>query len=103
TFSSDEAFHPSVCTGDCATAWPPLTVTGSIDQPADVLAPVGAFKRDDGTFQVTIGGRPLYRFSGDKAPGEAKGAGVTAFGGRSGSSSRSRARGWRRPGHRCPQ
>lgn len=33
-------------------------------------------KRDDGRLQVTIGGWPVYRFSGDTEPGDTNGQGV---------------------------
>jgi predicted lipoprotein with Yx(FWY)xxD motif len=37
---------------------------------------VGTFTRPDGTRQATYNGHQLYRFAGDRAPGEAKGQGV---------------------------
>jgi predicted lipoprotein with Yx(FWY)xxD motif len=67
----------SVCTGDCAANWPPLTTTES-----EVTAPEGAdgeftlFEREDGSMQVVYEGQPLYRFAADTAPGEATGEGV---------------------------
>jgi predicted lipoprotein with Yx(FWY)xxD motif len=67
------------CTGACATAWPPLTVAAGakVKTPKGVktLAATGA------THQVTSGGLPLYRFSGDAQAKQAKGNGVDAFGG----------------------
>jgi predicted lipoprotein with Yx(FWY)xxD motif len=71
----------SACSGACAAAWPPVTVT---DAP---MAGMGAakgmlstIKRADGTTQLVYGGHPLYYFSGDSHPGVAKGQGVDAYG-----------------------
>ena len=67
------------CTGACMTAWPPLTVAAG----TKVTAPKGAktLTATGATHQVTSGGLPLYRFSGDTAAKQAKGDGVDAFGG----------------------
>jgi predicted lipoprotein with Yx(FWY)xxD motif len=75
TFSKDTA-GASTCTGDCAAAWPPLTVSaddrlaGSTKAMTDKLKTI---KRDDGKLQVTYNGAPVYFFKDDKAPGDAKG------------------------------
>jgi hypothetical protein len=37
--------------------------------------------RRHGFVQITLNGRPLYRFSGDTAKGQAKGEGIHGFGG----------------------
>jgi predicted lipoprotein with Yx(FWY)xxD motif len=67
------------CTGACATAWPPLTVTaGTKVQAPKGLKGVSTMGADH---QVASHGLPLYRFSGDSAPKQAKGDGVNAFGG----------------------
>jgi predicted lipoprotein with Yx(FWY)xxD motif len=42
---------------------------------------LGTVKRPDGTRQLALGSRPLYTYVGDTQPGDAKGDGVTAFGG----------------------
>lgn len=68
----------SNCDDDCARQWPPvlatpgapLTVEG-VDQTA-----VGTIARPDGTVQLTLGGWPIYRFSGDTQPGSTTGQGV---------------------------
>jgi predicted lipoprotein with Yx(FWY)xxD motif len=49
----------SMCSGACATEWPPLM---------------------DGKSQVIYHGHPLYRYSGDTKPGDANGQGLNAFG-----------------------
>ncbi|MCE3553616.1 hypothetical protein LWC33_19425 [Pseudonocardia sp. RS11V-5] len=66
----------ATCTGDCAKKWPPVQGDG---QPALQGIPsglVGTIGRPDGTQQLTLNGWPLYRFSGDTKPGDAKGEGV---------------------------
>lgn len=80
-FEPDEQ-GPSTCYDACAQAWPPLTTEG---QPkamgkADPSL-LGAFKRKDGSRQVTYNGWPLYTFVKDKAPGDTTGQDVEGFGG----------------------
>jgi predicted lipoprotein with Yx(FWY)xxD motif len=71
----------STCSGACATAWPPLTVTGAPvagkGAKADLL---GTTTRADGTQQVTYNGHPLYYFQGDRTAGDTNGQGLTQFG-----------------------
>lgn len=69
----------SRCAGACAAAWPPLLVTGSAKPTAGSGANaglLGTIKRANGTRQVTYAGFPLYRFSGDRKPGQVNGEGV---------------------------
>ncbi|HKF38070.1 MAG TPA: hypothetical protein VKB35_14335 [Ktedonobacteraceae bacterium] len=69
----------SVCSGGCASAWPPILVTGS-------AAPTGAsslpgqlsVSTNANGKQVEYNGHPLYTYSGDSAPGQTNGQG---FGG----------------------
>jgi predicted lipoprotein with Yx(FWY)xxD motif len=71
-FEADK-HRTSACTGACAKAWPPDTVTGAPDAGSGVSqALLGTIKRPDGTLQVTYNGHPLYYFIGDKAAGTAK-------------------------------
>jgi len=71
----------STCTGACAAAWPPLRASGKPTVGSGASASmVGTTKRSDGKPQVTYNGHPLYRFNGDKAPGDTNGQGVSAFG-----------------------
>lgn len=71
----------SRCLGACATAWPPLTSDGKPSAGDGIDASkISLLKRPDGTDQVAYGGRPLYFFSGDGAPGEVKGRDVRGFG-----------------------
>lgn len=72
----------SACTGACATAWPPLTTTGTPQAGSGVSAAMLAtITRPDGTTQVTYNGHPLYYFSHDMAPGQTTGEGLNRFGG----------------------
>ena len=71
----------SNCNGSCATQWPPVLVASADEAKAVKLdgvdaGAVGTVKRADGKLQLTIGGWPVYRYSGDKAAGETTGQGV---------------------------
>ncbi|WP_372405763.1 hypothetical protein [Streptomyces luteireticuli] len=78
-FDKDSA-NPSksTCNGECASTWPPVVVApgGKIFLDGVDRSKVGTVNRDDGTLQVTVGGRPVYRFGKDTKPGETKGQGV---------------------------
>ncbi len=79
-FMSDTA-TTSTCSGACATAWPPLTATGTPAVAGSATASkLGSLTRADGTRQVTYGGHPLYYFAPDTAPGQTKGQGKNGFG-----------------------
>lgn len=72
----------STCSGQCATFWPPLTVSAKPVAGAGVNASMlGWTKRADGKLQVTYNHHPLYRFTGDKAAGQVNGEGINHFGG----------------------
>jgi predicted lipoprotein with Yx(FWY)xxD motif len=72
----------SACSGACAAAWPPLRSTGRPTVGSGAKASkVATTRRSDGASQVTYNGHPLYRFIGDKKPGDTNGEGLTAFGG----------------------
>jgi predicted lipoprotein with Yx(FWY)xxD motif len=80
-FEPDE-YGRSVCTGKCATFWPPLLTTGTPRAGAGVQeALLGSTKRGDGKVQVTYRGYPLYLFLKDTKRGQTLGQGVDAFGG----------------------
>jgi predicted lipoprotein with Yx(FWY)xxD motif len=66
----------SNCNGDCAAKWPPVPVNAKSTAKGIDAKLVGSVTRADGTEQLTLGGWPLYRFAGDKAPGETNGQGV---------------------------
>ena len=71
----------STCTGDCATAWPPVTlpVGGQPTPGAGVTGKLGTMTRTDGTTQLTHDGLPLYYWQGDAKPGDTTGDGVNGF------------------------
>jgi predicted lipoprotein with Yx(FWY)xxD motif len=76
-----DAGTKSTCFGACASAWPPVRVSGKPTLGPGLKASlVGTTKRSDGEPQVTYNGHPLYLFQGDHAPGDANGQGITAFG-----------------------
>ncbi len=79
-FEADKG-STSTCNGACASAWPPLTTSGTPVAGRGVSAAMlGTIKRADGTSEVTYNGHPLYTFSGDRAPGQTAGEGSDAFG-----------------------
>lgn len=62
----------SKCNDSCAERWIPMAAT-----PEDVAkAPYTIITRTDGTRQWAYKGRPLYRWSEDKKPGDLKGDGI---------------------------
>jgi predicted lipoprotein with Yx(FWY)xxD motif len=73
----------STCFGGCAAAWPPLIARGSVVvKSGSGLSQklVGKVKRASGVYQVTYGGHPLYRYSGDSKPGQQNGQNRKQFG-----------------------
>lgn len=67
----------STCEGDCAAAWPPLTVEGNPVAGDGVDAGLlGTTERADGSTQVTVDGQPLYTYGGDETEGDTTGQGV---------------------------
>ena len=66
----------SVCTGGCASAWPPLTAPVTAPAGVHLPGPLGLITRPGGVKQVTLNGYPVYFYSGDKAPGQATGNGI---------------------------
>jgi predicted lipoprotein with Yx(FWY)xxD motif len=72
----------SACTGACASAWPPVRVSGKpVVGTGASASQVGTTKRSDGGRQVTYNGHPLYTYTGDQSPGDTNGQGLNAFGG----------------------
>ncbi len=70
------------CTGGCLSAWPPVTLpsgtstaTGGAGVTGLTVVTTSAGK------QVADKGLPLYTFVNDTAPGDAKGDGLSSFGG----------------------
>jgi predicted lipoprotein with Yx(FWY)xxD motif len=77
-FDKDTANPPATnCTGKCEQVWPPAyTEDGEPEIVGIDEEKVGVITRPDGTKQLTIGGWALYRYIGDKKPGQWKGQGV---------------------------
>lgn len=66
----------SACVDDCANDWPPALVSGKVAVARGITGHVGTITRSNGLHQLTIDGRPLYTFSGDRALGDLRGNGV---------------------------
>ena len=83
TLTGDSKRHPE-CTkaNGCFTFWPPLTVSSptNVSRGAGVKGKLGVWRRD-GFLQVTLGGRPVYGFAGDRQGRVATGEGIHSFGG----------------------
>ena len=69
----------SKCNGSCGTFWPP--VKGPATAGAGVTGKLATITRSDGSVQATYNGHPLYTYSVDSAPGQAKGNGLNLSGG----------------------
>jgi predicted lipoprotein with Yx(FWY)xxD motif len=76
-----DAKDQSMCTGACASAWPPVTTTGPVTGSGGVLTgDLGTITRAGGVKQVTYDGHPLYYYVGDTGAGTVNGQGSTGFG-----------------------
>ncbi|MFJ4866903.1 hypothetical protein [Streptomyces sp. NPDC088748] len=75
-FDKDSTNPPkSACIDDCGDMWvPALASTGMpVAFPGIDSNKLGILVRQDGGKQITLHGSPLYRFEGDKKPGEVRG------------------------------
>jgi predicted lipoprotein with Yx(FWY)xxD motif len=67
----------TACTAKCLKVWPPVELpagmTAATAGTGVDAAKLGTKALADGTMQVTYGGKPLYWFFKDKAPGQVKG------------------------------
>jgi predicted lipoprotein with Yx(FWY)xxD motif len=71
----------SACSGDCATAWPPLTTTATPQASGKAKSSLlGTTTRADGSREVTYAGHPLYYYAGDSGSGQTNGQGSDSFG-----------------------
>ena len=72
-----------MCTGSCATSWPPLLLPTSVSSATAgsgvSASKLGTISRPDGDTQVTYGGMPLYLFVSDQGAGQATGQGLEGF------------------------
>ncbi len=83
TFPPDAAQHVT-CTGDCASAWPPLTLHAGETAAAGAgvrAGLLGTMPGSGGGRVVTYRGWPLYTYLGDASPGHAAGQGKNDDGG----------------------
>lgn len=67
--------NTSMCSGECAAKWPPA-IADSYDK---AMGDWGMVKRSDGKQQWAYKGRPLYRWSMDKKPGDMMGDGFNGM------------------------
>jgi predicted lipoprotein with Yx(FWY)xxD motif len=83
TFAPDQ--HKRVtCTGSCAAVWPPLKLKAGQKPTASgaaQAAKLASDKNSAGGNVVTYAGWPLYTYTADTMPGEAKGQGLNLNGG----------------------
>jgi predicted lipoprotein with Yx(FWY)xxD motif len=69
-----------ICTSSaCLQVWHPVISAGA-SASSGSIGSLAAVKRPDGTEQLAYKGMPLYTFTGDQAPGEAKGQGIKDVG-----------------------
>lgn len=60
----------SNCNSPCSDTWPPVSTTDVVDIDSLRLTSVS---RADGSAQLAVDGRPLYRYAGDEEPGDTEG------------------------------
>jgi predicted lipoprotein with Yx(FWY)xxD motif len=77
---ADDSKDKSVCTGKCATAWPPVLVPKGDKLVGKGISDLGTITRSGGSKQVTYEGIPLYTFIGDKTRSAVAGNGKDTFG-----------------------
>ena len=76
-YRTSDAPPTTVCSGGCASAWPPLIVSGSAAPTSATSLPGKLTSATDANGnQVEYNGHPLYTFSGDTAPGQTTGNGT---------------------------
>lgn len=68
----------SNCDGQCAKTWPIVKFTNwkKLKTEGVERSRIGFIERKDGSCQLTINGRPMYYFAGDRRPGDANGQGA---------------------------
>ncbi|MEU6234981.1 SCO0930 family lipoprotein [Kitasatospora sp. NPDC047058] len=65
----------SMCEGQCAMTWKPAPVVDPSQVSGVDPKLIGKLQRSDGTWQLSVNCKPVYTFTGDKAPGDANGNG----------------------------
>ncbi len=63
----------SNCAGSCEKKWPPVLAGDELSTKGVDQGLVGKVKRQDGRWQLTLAGWPLYRYAGDHRVGDVKG------------------------------
>jgi len=75
-FTADSA-GTSTCVDACATAWPPVIITGDPPAvPAGVSGALTTIARPDGSMQLALNGMPVYYYAKDTKAGDTTGEGV---------------------------
>lgn len=76
-FDGDTSEPPkSNCDGECAAAWPPSPAVDAANLTGVDAGVLGSFTRADGSTQAMLSNYLLYRYAGDKNPGDTLGQGV---------------------------
>lgn len=76
-----DTMSESNCNSSCATYWPPVLGKAVAATGTSLPHGFGTIKRADGQTQATYDGHPLYTYTGDTAPGQLNGNGLSASGG----------------------
>jgi predicted lipoprotein with Yx(FWY)xxD motif len=79
-YANDTA-SASMCSGSCATYWPPVIGTPTLAAGVTLPGKLGTIKRSNGELQATYMGHPLYTFASDKSAGQVTGNDLNASGG----------------------
>ncbi len=74
-FTSDTS-TASACTTGCSHLWPPLLVSAGTPTSTSTLPGTLSAADVGNGMQVLYNGHPLYRYSGDAAPGQTNGEGI---------------------------
>ena len=72
-FTNDDG--TPTCNDTCADTWPPVPAPATAGAGVDSEL-ISSATRADGTEQATYGGRPLYYYAADTAPGDTNGQGI---------------------------
>ncbi len=80
TFKSDPP-NTTTCASGCDQTWPAVTIAKGAAPLADkgIAANIGVIVRADNTYQITYNDAPLYRYAGDRNPGDANGNGLAGL------------------------